>query len=214
MKLKTTLFLLFTLILSTSAYSNVNNDISTWSEDDFINRFKEQKPLADKGDAYAQHAIGLLYGLGRGTDKDMEKAIYWLGKAAEQGDINAKRELGLIYYNGHGVIRDYKKAAKWYKEAAKQGDAKSQYKLALMYRKGEWVLKDYRKSIYWYEKSAEQDYRAAQLELGLWYISGSGIKIDIEKGKDLISEVYENGDAKASKAAKLIWEKFELWKWR
>ena len=51
---------------------------------------------AYKGDAIAQRQVGLMYWLGKGVEKDLGKAKYWLEKAAQQGDALAQKRLKLL----------------------------------------------------------------------------------------------------------------------
>jgi len=51
---------------------------------------------AYKGDAIAQRQVGLMYWLGKGVEKDLGKAKYWLEKAAQQGDELAQKRLKLL----------------------------------------------------------------------------------------------------------------------
>src|SRR5690625_2837796 len=45
----------------------------------------ELKQAAEKGDADAQHALGLRYLKGQGVAKNYEKSAHWFSKAAAQG---------------------------------------------------------------------------------------------------------------------------------
>ncbi|MGM9523759.1 MAG: tetratricopeptide repeat protein [Faecousia sp.] len=67
--------------------------------------------IAELGDADAQNSLGCRYYYGKGVEKDIPKAIYWLKKAAEQGCTAAFSHLGDIYE----ALKDYKEAAKWYR---------------------------------------------------------------------------------------------------
>ena len=48
---------------------------------------------AEKGDSNARKILGAMYFQGTGVAKDMEKARYWLQKAADDGDMDAKNML-------------------------------------------------------------------------------------------------------------------------
>ena len=64
------------------------------------------RPLADQGDAPAQHNLGLMYDQGRGVPQDYAAAVSWYRKAADQGDAIAQYNLGLMYDQGRGVPQD------------------------------------------------------------------------------------------------------------
>ena len=46
--------------------------------------FDEIKALADKGIAYAQYNLGIMYDFGRGVPKNDAEAVKWWLKAADQ----------------------------------------------------------------------------------------------------------------------------------
>jgi hypothetical protein len=48
------------------------------------------KQRAEQGDAEAQFNLGLMYGSGRGVEKDEKEGVKWIRKAAEQGFEPAK----------------------------------------------------------------------------------------------------------------------------
>jgi TPR repeat protein len=55
--------------------------------------FKLLLPLAEKGNAEAQYAVGYSYYYGKGVLEDQEKGQYWINKAAQQGYPLAIRAL-------------------------------------------------------------------------------------------------------------------------
>jgi TPR repeat protein len=79
------------------------------------------RPLAEKGDPYAQDALGFLYMGGLGVQQDFSEAARWFRKAAERGYANAQNNLGESYFNGTGVPKSDTKAVEWYRKAAEQG---------------------------------------------------------------------------------------------
>ena len=59
-------------------------------------RFENDKVLAEKGNAYAQHNLGLCYHNGEGVPKDYVQAVFWHRKAAEQGLAQSQNSLGVL----------------------------------------------------------------------------------------------------------------------
>lgn len=51
--------------------------------------FKATLPLAEQGNVDAQYELGILYVKGLGTQKDANKGLYWLDKAAKAGSQKA-----------------------------------------------------------------------------------------------------------------------------
>ena len=48
------------------------------------------------GEATAQFNLGNMYFLGKGTERDLDKAAMWYGLAKNQGHRNAERFLSLL----------------------------------------------------------------------------------------------------------------------
>ena len=84
--------------------------------------FQETKIKAEKGDAAAQFALGLMYDVGQGVPKDEAEAVKWYRKAADQGDADAQNNLGFMYGEGNGVVKDEIEGYKWFLLAGAQGD--------------------------------------------------------------------------------------------
>ena len=92
----------------------------------------DTKAAAAKGDAAAQCQMGLFYMNGIGVDRDEDKAVEWLKKAARQNHAQAQYNLG-IYYAKFSDKEAQRLAVKWLNEAAKQDYADAQYNLAQLY---------------------------------------------------------------------------------
>ena len=82
----------------------------------------EYRAAADKGEAWAQYNLGIMYANGEGVPEDDATAVKWYTKAAEQGDAAAQNNLGVMYEDGHGVPQDNVMAYMWWNLAAAQGD--------------------------------------------------------------------------------------------
>ena len=68
-----------------------------------------------------QFALGTMYYLGTGVEKNYAEAVKWYRKSAEHGNFNAMELLGSMFEQGKGVEQDYEEAVKWYKKAAEKG---------------------------------------------------------------------------------------------
>jgi putative methionine-R-sulfoxide reductase with GAF domain len=84
--------------------------------------------LAERGDATAENALGLLYA--QGDDKqavkpDEREAARWFTRAAEHGNVLAQSKLGSLYFSGRGVSKDNAQAYFWTVLARASGDAGS-----------------------------------------------------------------------------------------
>ena len=72
------------------------------------------QPLAEQGDAKAQHYLGFMYVNGKGVPQNFAEAVKWYRKAADQGYAGAQNNLGLMYLKGNGVPLDYVQAHMWF----------------------------------------------------------------------------------------------------
>ena len=69
---------------------------------------------------------------GLGVDRDEDKAVEWLEKAAKQNHAQAQYNLGL-YYARFSDNESVRLTLKWLNEAAKQDYADAQFNLAKLY---------------------------------------------------------------------------------
>ena len=64
---------------------------------DYERAFTFYTIAAEQGNPISQYNLGIMYKDGRGVDKNKEKAIFWLEKAAKKGVIEAQYLTGLYY---------------------------------------------------------------------------------------------------------------------
>ncbi len=95
---------------------------------------RELMPLAEGGNAEAQHMIGILYVRGRGVKRSRAEGTRWFQMAAEQGYGPAQHSMGVMSMAGDD--RDFKEAVRWFRSAAEQGVVRSQVQLGVMLRTG------------------------------------------------------------------------------
>ena len=95
---------------------------AAYEQGDFIAAARLSKPLAEKGDAISQIALGFLYFSGQGVPKDYVEAAQWYRKAADQGNASGQHSLGKMYAAGLGVKQDVVLAYKWFNLAVRNGD--------------------------------------------------------------------------------------------
>jgi TPR repeat protein len=101
-----------------------------YNKGDYATALEEWQALADKGNAPAQYALGLMYKKGLGVRQDYNEAVPWFWKAAEQGYSSAQSALGVMYTEGLGLLLDYVEAHKWFAIAAAQGNEGAKKNLA------------------------------------------------------------------------------------
>ena len=123
---------------------------------DYATAMRLMRPLADQGNARAQHNLGFMYDKGEGVPQNHAEAVKWYRRAADQGDPRSQFNLGGMYSNGQGVPQDHAEAVKWYRRAADQGDAWAQLDLGFMYLNGLGVPQDYVQSHKWSNLAASR----------------------------------------------------------
>ena len=107
-----------TLGLTAPAWAGLNEGVAAAKRGDYATALREWRPLAEQGNAKAQHNLGLIYGKGLGVSQDYAEALQWFRKAAEQGYAKAQYNLGVMYAKGRGVPQDYAQAHMWFNFAA------------------------------------------------------------------------------------------------
>ena len=106
--------LLLTLLVGNPASSaDFQKGVDAAQSGDYATALREWTPLAEQGDADAQHNLGLLYDNGEGVPQNYKTAVKWYRLAAEQGNAFAQSNLGVMYSIGQGVIQDNVYAHMW-----------------------------------------------------------------------------------------------------
>jgi TPR repeat protein len=85
---------------------------------DYTTELRLVRPLAERGDAEAQEALGTLYVMGDGVVQDYVEAVKWFREAAEQGFAEAQDDLARMYVQGQGVPKNLVQAHMWFNLAA------------------------------------------------------------------------------------------------
>jgi TPR repeat protein len=128
---------------------------------DFAAAVAQFTPLAEAGNAEAQHNLAMLYRDGKGVKKDLATSAGWFRRAAEQGIADAQFYLGYMYDNGEGLTQSQHYAYVWYRKAAEQGLGLAQINLGVMYAAGSGVPQDLEQAYVWFHLAAVQGYKAA-----------------------------------------------------
>ena len=64
-----------------------------YNRGDYVPAIRPFRPLAEAGNAKAQHLIGVMYHRGQGVAKNPVRALAWFSVAAKRGDREAGNEL-------------------------------------------------------------------------------------------------------------------------
>jgi TPR repeat protein len=197
--------LLVQLAVAATALAGPYEDAqAAYAKGDFATALKLYRPLAQRGDARAQEAIGAMYERGEGgLSKDGAEALHWYKMAdderkalkayndadyaaalrifrplADRGQILAEYLVGLMYANGQGVEQSFAETMKWHLKAANQGEAKAQFSVGVMYFKGLGTPTNHAEAFKWYRRAADQGDATAQFNLGAMYDKGEVVKRD------------------------------------
>ena len=160
--------------------------------------------------------MGVKLHSGNGITQDLEKAIYYLSKAAEKIELNtfeimyaikAGLFLGSIYYSGNGVLQNYEQAAYWYSKVAYSGNLEDEaidarVALGELYYYGYGVEQNYEKATFWFDKGTRRSPKA-DYYYGVCLLKGLGVNQDINKA---IRYLERSSNAGYSLASELLRE--------
>ncbi|HSI16020.1 MAG TPA: tetratricopeptide repeat protein [Chthoniobacter sp.] len=90
---------------------------------DYVAAARWLMPAAEKGDAWAQNAMGMIYERPLGVKRDVKGAEKWFVLAAEQGDVKAQANLGLLIFSNTGLPVDKVAGYKWLALASEHDEA-------------------------------------------------------------------------------------------
>ena len=158
--------------------------------------FKYYYEAAQAGDAEGQFRLAALYESFR--NKDNDRIVSWLKKAAAQGHLEAQFALGKIYHFGRkGVLPDLREAVFWYRKAAEQGDKEALRNMDLILAsepvKGK-VTGDDKWDLQWHKKFAQSGDAESMYELAKALETGAhGVKVDYAEAKRLYEEAAKKG---------------------
>lgn len=156
---------------------------------------------AEAGDDLAQILLAKMYFCGEyGLNESVERAIYWLQKAAVQENAEAEYFLGSMYAFSPDVLpTDYEKAVYWLKKAAEQNYIEALIELAELYYEGKCVEKN-EQIVLSYAKKAEKKLREKEIrQPDLWFkLAECYEKLkDTKKATDCFWKAFHDGKMEA-----------------
>ena len=119
-------------------------------ERNFDEAIKWYKKVDDTGDEFAALALGSIYGE-YSKSKNIEKAIFYLSKAAEKNNINALKKLAEIYK----LQNKFEKMFECYQKGANLGNDVCMCEVAYCYFFGRGVPQNDLKALDWFIKILE-----------------------------------------------------------
>lgn len=162
---------------------------------DFALALANFKPLAEKGDADAERAMGQLLMQNCTGLQDKSTAVEWLTKAATAGNVPAQNQLASAYLRGLGVTQDDTKAFALYSQTAAAGNAVGESELGYLYLTGRGVPKDRVQGLQWSVKGAEQGNAVALSNIAAAYIHGEILARDPDRAAYFLALTNERASA-------------------
>lgn len=162
--------MVFSAAASIAGDAPIEPALKAFDRGDFVQAAKQLLPLAESGNAVAQHKISILYFYGKGVSEDEKLALEWAKKSAAQGNVDAMYFLGTMLVFGDEAAKlvddPDREAAKWYFDAARQGHADAEYGLGLMFLAGKGVVQDQAEAEKWIRRAAEHGHAGARSFVG------------------------------------------------
>lgn len=151
---------------------------------DFNRAFQLINSAHIKGFPIDHKLLGQMYYCGRGTVKNIEKALYHFDLAAAANDPTALGSLGRIYSTDE-TVKDLKKAFDYYQRAAQLGDIEALVQMGDAYdNESSWnsvVKEDKEMAFKYYLAAANNGHVAAQNNVGWAYHNGFGVAVNFEQ---------------------------------
>ena len=110
-------------LMSTPAFSEIEEARDMMETGKFDEAMKELWPAARSGNADAEELIGVMYAMGLGVERDDLRAFEWYLRSAMKGHPGAQSGVGWYYEVGRGMpAPDLVRAYMWYTLSAIGGD--------------------------------------------------------------------------------------------
>jgi len=134
------IFLSFLILLSISIFVSAKENSTIIGNKEKKITIEDIERIAKKGNTDALNLLSWIYFTGDKelkVEKNNEKGIYYMNKAAEKNQVNSMTDLGWLSFTGeYGVKKDNKKAVYWNEKASNLKFATATYNLGLFYYAG------------------------------------------------------------------------------
>lgn len=125
------------------------NELQRRASEGDVDALAELATIAESGDAWAQHVLGITYNQTNRSGVHPE-AAKWFRKAAAQGVLYSVAALGFSYAHGKGIEKDMERGVGLLRAAADMGESFSQYNLGDLYRAPGGLPKDLAQTYAWH----------------------------------------------------------------
>lgn len=171
------------LLKKSASQNNVNanlflGNIYQQSKDnnDLKSAFEHYTVASNLGNPVATFKLTYFYEDGIVVDKNPNKFVALLDKAAKLGDPHAQVDMGDAYECGwYNFPINLKKAFEYYKQASKKFEPHAQYRMGMFYKykySDIGIAKDINNAFGFFESSARQEHADAMVELGIMFETG------------------------------------------
>ena len=156
---------------------------------------------AETGDMLGMSNLGgWCYAYGNGVQIDLEKALYWLTRAAKECNnawsATRLNTIGVeLQYGNNGRTIDLPLAFKFYESAAETGDFNGMANAGYCASNGIGIEKDVNIAYKYFKQAAELGHWVAMSNLGGWcYLYGNGVEKDVDKAIHWLTRAAEEGN--------------------
>ena len=112
--------------------------------------------LAKLGVPQGMFLTGYFYSSGDGVEKDEQKGLYWMRKAAESGHVEGMFCYGGMLFKGNGGNQpNFPQAFAWFKKSAENGDVNGMLTTGVLYLNGQGVMQNRQEAFHWLLQAAE-----------------------------------------------------------
>ena len=129
------LLTLFLILFSISTFVSAKENSTIIGNKEKKITIEDIQRIADRGNPEALNALSWIYFRGDKEfkiEKNNEKGIHYMIKAAEKNQVNSMTDLGWLSFTGeYGVKKDFKKAVYWNEKASKLKFATATYNIGL-----------------------------------------------------------------------------------
>ncbi len=175
--------------------------LGMWQEtvkEDLTAALAEYERGKDAGQPDSMIRAAEYYLEGKGTEKDVPRAVSILEKAA--GDGNAQAHLMLAANILQSEKPDTISGYQHLLAASNAGMASAQNELGLFYLSGGLGMADTSAAVSWFSRAAQSNFAAAQNNLGALHERGSGVEQNYEKAAQLYALAARQGHPSATLA--------------
>lgn len=168
-------------------YTTLEKAEEFYNSQNYAEAFSTFLSEADRGNAYAQYRIGLMYESGEGTKKKPRTAFKYVKLSADAGHVNAISQLGYYYSVGLGCKKNPYEAAQCFKQAGDAGDALALDNYGVTLLSGEGVKRSISSAHRAFKQSAdlgEERGKEHLKQLDDYYVFDSEGKIDLSAAKN------------------------------